>query len=1214
MSDTNFIRRWADKALSRLEGGTYVASPRSAENGGWPETHPFSAVWSNGAFQSAVDGTIEVFFRAPTSVRTEWLGSRNELIREQMFFNYIVEDLAAKLNTGTMSRTRDLRREFRMNFVRSKYKQLYRDEHDTPATVDYRDRMGENIWRPEWSGYIGVQLLPTNIMEESANIQEFRQALSERYRDPFRFYLDDYRQVKTIMEEHGCVPLTNFTVDSEDYRNLTCWHGVDVEPYRAYRSLETTRFQEPVDGYSLITPAWGEVSFYAAVPMKQRADFGEDPITERAQWGKELFNPSNDVVGVWIKGEIRGREVIKEILNTKSLGRRESLDKIDATKYAEVERAYRDLMVTEQGEQAAEYNDFLDNMEILVCVQNFVGENNPLKKHLRAYGMDALLPVNRQAECLVATIPGSRKQISRMKGRRQSNLSRGQFSCQAFPGALSMSGVLRRTKPCADNGILIGLTDNDNERREVFTTVEAAKEHSASPIMSITGRPGSGKALDVATRVVTPGGGTIRVGDICAGDVVCDGDGQPCHVTYVTDVVQSRRLFRFVTSGGEFLCDDNHQWPVLGVEDTTPYVRLLTAEAERHRPGRLMDAAGIARIANDACGTRWFTPGGVPDMLSFVGCPVADGRWDVRSALWSLARRCEETGRLRTRSGAAFAKLSTLDVARMLEAGGSVTLAPVGDADPVAVTGVVEQPWSRPVRCLSVDSPGRCYLLEGGVPSGNTQSALQYVAQAVYAGYPVVMLNPKPGATLESFFDHLDGVVIRMNDTYLEENPGMLDPFSFFSERKRIGRVLSDAILQAAGLGTGGGFDTRMLSTDLSANIMDNVLDARNTSSYDVVFGNRVGRSMYYDLIRQLREWHRQDPARYPDDAVDGSLTDDQRSWIRERVSNAGGTCPVFNKSVRDFMFNQIKASAFWKTILSENSHGASDIRDKLMEGRPVLIEWDGTLQIPEQDLDVKDYQPKHVDSVISVSLAFQYAETMITRRRTGGVLLVDEAWVLKGSTETMNILNHIGREGRQTNIMPILITQKIGDFLGSGDDSMRAMISRFLFMATPRNDERERELFFELSGLENTDGHWEYMANAGVTNPGGDEISNPIARGFYKDEIFGFSSGVAMGPWPARELTLGRTDKAGEELREKMLTKGEDAITDEEWQEASVILSPEDFLAVVRHDDVTPPQGGEVTYTRPPKDDVMWSQGSWDWGEANNGKYMSEETILRRR
>lgn len=1203
----NFISRWLQKSLNRIEGGTYVAGPRSAENGGWPEAVPFDYVWSNGVFHSKVDGSMTMFFRTPDDVRTEWLNRKEDLIHNQIFLNEVIEDLAERLGQGTKSTTKDKRRKFSLNIIRSPYKGLHWDKSDTAATIDYRERMGQNLHRPEWSSYFGIELLPSGAMEDAASLQGFKQSMAERYADPLRPYMADLKMVRALMvEDRGFEPLSNFGVDSRDYQLLTSWHGVDIEPFRANKNLATTRFQEPVDGYSLITPAWGEISFYAAVPTKERSDFGEDPLSTAAHWGKELYNPSNDVVGIWIKGEIRHREVIKEVLNMKTLGRQAAWNKVNRERYAEVEAAERDLMVTKQGEQAAMQNDFIDNMEILVAVQDFVGTPNPLRKHLRQYGMDALLAVNRQADCLVATIPGSGKSISRVKtgGGRQSNLRRGVFSCQAFPGALSMSGILRRTKPAASNGILIGLTNRDYEYREVFTEVDAAKKKNGSPVILVTGRTGSGKALSLQTPVCTPTG-PVKLGDVHVGDIVLDVDGRPTVVTEETEDYRAQAAYDVHLSDGEVLVADSlHQWPVVGVEGGESLVdaatRAMNAEPEG-TVGTLEDIS--ARIS--ACGGVsgvWLTREALADSLAFIGCPKADseGMWPMREALASLVKRFRQLTTITSSKKGDFVKLSTMDLVRMAPHQSLVLVSGhrVGSVTPCAGS---EAPM---VKCISVDSPTCGFLVGEGVATGNTQSALQYITQVVYDGRPAIMLNPKAGSTLEAVFTHLGGVTIVINYEFLQENPGMLDPYNFFTETNKIGATLSDIISLSMGIGQGEGFKGRMMDSSIKADIMDNCRDSRNKTSYDVVYGNEVGRHHYPRLIKELNERAK---ANGDPEVKDGELSDEHKKYIRDALSVKGGTCPIFNKDVRDYLTSQQKVSPFWQSVITDIPNPNSDLKEKLSSGKPVLIEWDGSLEMPDQDTDPKDYTAHHIESVVSVNLAFQYADELIYRQRAGGLLAVDEAWVLKGSREARNILNRGAREWRQRNITLMLITQRIQDYInkksGNNADDLSASIDRYVFMATPQADDVERELFFSISGLENTDENWEYMYSAGVRNTDGAR-EKAVAEGYYVDRLYGFRGGILCGPWPVKELTLGRTDSEGEALRKKMLEDGFDSISDDEWEEAGYVMSPETFMDIVRvgekNTEAHDFKEGGFEYTTTEGLDPLWAQeGSEDYAET---------------
>ncbi len=75
-----------------------------------------------------------------------------------------------------------------------------------------------------------------------------------------------------------------------------------------------------------------------------------------------------------------------------------------------------------------------------------------------------------------------------------------------------------------------------------------------------TGIPAHGKALALDTLIPTPLGWTT-MGEIKAGDLVYDENGQPCTVTAATDVMFDRPCFRVrFDDGTEIVADAEHQW------------------------------------------------------------------------------------------------------------------------------------------------------------------------------------------------------------------------------------------------------------------------------------------------------------------------------------------------------------------------------------------------------------------------------------------------------------------------------------------------------------------------------------------------------------------------------------------------------------------------------------------------------------------------------
>jgi hypothetical protein len=116
---------------------------------------------------------------------------------------------------------------------------------------------------------------------------------------------------------------------------------------------------------------------------------------------------------------------------------------------------------------------------------------------------------------------------------------------------------------------------------------------------------------------------------------------------------------------------------------------------------------------------------------------------------------------------------------------------------------------------------------------------------------------------------------------------------------------------------------------------------------------------------------------------------------------------------------------------------------------------------------------------------------------------------------------------------MLVLGTQKILDFMGTGENevNMTTYFSRFLFMALQENDDLEMDAFFKATGLPREKAIENYILNAGRDTRRG-VVRNPIPKAYYMDELHMWHGGIICGPWPEKELNLGRTDKGGDEIR----------------------------------------------------------------------------------
>src|SRR5699024_10397604 len=132
-----------------------------------------------------------------------------------------------------------------------------------------------------------------------------------------------------------------------------------------------------------------------------------------------------------------------------------------------------------------------------------------------------------------------------------------------------------------------------------------------------------------------------------------------------------------------------------------------------------------------------------------------------------------------------------------------------------------------------------------------------------------------------------------------------------------------------------------------------------------------------------------------------------------------------------------------------------------------------------------------------------------------------------KASPDAMRILNRAAREWRQANIMLILGTQKITDFISPHDgQDFSTYFARFLFMAISKNDTADLDEFFRITGLEKTSETERFITDAGIKSEDGKSQDKIAPRAFYLDRLYGWSGALICGPWPDRELSAGRTDK----------------------------------------------------------------------------------------
>lgn len=209
----------------------------------------------------------------------------------------------------------------------------------------------------------------------------------------------------------------------------------------------------------------------------------------------------------------------------------------------------------------------------------------------------------------------------------------------AYSGLPSLSVVGDR------EGALLGFTERDHQ--PAYISHKAAYVADSLPMLLVAGATGSGKLLDIRTKIPTPLSrgnttGWTTMGELRAGDSVLGRDGKPCKVTYVSPLNPTPDLYEVTLSDGQQLTADyEHQWVIssfAGRNGCRKPKRVAALEA--HRFGlelaeTLDRAAGQFDDDQDSTldelmilvrgvpgAERWQAKEGLYAALQFVGCPT----------------------------------------------------------------------------------------------------------------------------------------------------------------------------------------------------------------------------------------------------------------------------------------------------------------------------------------------------------------------------------------------------------------------------------------------------------------------------------------------------------------------------------------------------------------------------------------------------------------
>lgn len=197
------------------------------------------------------------------------------------------------------------------------------------------------------------------------------------------------------------------------------------------------------------------------------------------------------------------------------------------------------------------------------------------------------------------------------------------------------------------------------------------------------------------------------------------------------------------------------------------------------------------------------------------------------------------------------------------------------------------------------------------------------------------------------------------------------------------------------------------------------------------------------------------------------------------------------------------------------------------MDRRLTLIEFDRDLDLPSPDQDRSTYSMSQRSSLAAMQLVVRVSLEQMAGK-TGGVLMVDEAWTFLNQAESRAALEGLGRKGRSLNVLPVLATQKVADLL---QYDMESLLSRVFILSM--RDPREAAAALQLAGLEPRQDRIEFLADCGPRRMPDGTVRIPLA--VHRD-LLGRSGVVVLGPIPPRALEAFSTNPEDRKKREEKL------------------------------------------------------------------------------
>ena len=142
-------------------------------------------------------------------------------------------------------------------------------------------------------------------------------------------------------------------------------------------------------------------------------------------------------------------------------------------------------------------------------------------------------------------------------------------------------------------------------------------------MVTVAGRPGSGKALSLTTALPTPTG-WISMGEVGIGDALLGADGRPTRVVAATEVMIGRPCFEVEFEDGTVItADADHQWVTTAAQQSVPVlVGSPGAASDAHEPDRAVVTTATLHRDLTRAGRAHTVDSAAPLQLPAASLPV----------------------------------------------------------------------------------------------------------------------------------------------------------------------------------------------------------------------------------------------------------------------------------------------------------------------------------------------------------------------------------------------------------------------------------------------------------------------------------------------------------------------------------------------------------------------------------------------------------------